>query len=74
MASPLKSGDREHFSAGNNALPPTPVYANLKHAIPLFIARDLTVQSGEIQSQNLKCAPLGKQVLDLGQIFAFCDD
>jgi thiol-disulfide isomerase/thioredoxin len=76
VAPPLKSGDREHFGAGDNALPSAPVYAYLKHAIPLFITRDLTVQSDEIQSQNLKCAPLGEQVLDLGQILCFvlfCD-
>jgi thiol-disulfide isomerase/thioredoxin len=76
MAPPLESRDGEHFGAGYNALPSTPVYAYLEHAIPLFFTRDLTVRSDEIQSQNLKCALLGKQVLDLGQILCFawfCD-
>lgn len=68
MAPPLKSCDREHFSAGYNALPSTPVDAYLEHANPLVIFRNLTVQLGEIQSRNLKYAPLGKQVLDLDQV------
>jgi thiol-disulfide isomerase/thioredoxin len=39
---------------------------------PSLFSRDLTVQSGEIQSRILKYALLDKQVLDLGQILVFC--
>jgi hypothetical protein len=73
MPPPLKGGDGEHLGAGYDPLPPAPVYAYLEHANPLFLFRDFTLQSDENQSQNLKCAPFGKQVLDLGQIFVFCD-